>query len=342
VNRLALEMEHQGIPSPTITGQITTGGDQVAAIYSTIPQTFTTNTAGIITNTISITTGAALTTDVCDIQIGRTGTTVNVPDGAMLNQIQLQALANMIQMTITATNAATYTTTVNFVNNDLLWNVWTQQQGTACNRCNTDDNYWLARDYTAQYIQRAAWGVWNDRYQVIHEAKTDAERIMRYSRRRLTEAELVEELNRERELRRQAEEAQLKRQLADQKAEQLLRVCLSPAQIDDLEKKRCFYVEVDGRVPGKKERYRIERDTHVVKQLDEKGSIIRTFCIYVPGVPQADTMLAQKLFLEASEETREKFWETANISEMRAEKSIPHTVPRRERRRYAEAHGLLH
>lgn len=333
VNRMALEMERAGVPSPTLT----------ATVYSTIPQTITTTT-GIVANTINFTTGTALTG--YSIDIGTTGTTINVPQNEPLNQIQLQALAQMIQMTVTATNATTYTTTVNVVNNRELWNVWTNQyhlqQGT-CGVCATDSHGWLRTDvdYRAQVANRAAWNVWNDRYALISEAATDAQRIMRYSRRRLTEAELVAELQREKQLREQAEARAAKLKAADATAEKLLRTCLSPQQIEDLDKKNCFYVIVEGK-DRKKEKYRIDRHRHVVAQLDAKGSIIREFCIYVPGVPQADTMLAQKLFLEASDETRSQFWETANITTLQREKEIPQHIPRRERRRYAEAHGLLH
>jgi hypothetical protein len=91
------------------------------------------------------------------------------------------------------------------------------------------------------------------------------------------------------------------------------------------------------------ERYRIDRGSHGnVKQIDEKGSIIRSFCIQPEGVPAGDVLLTQKLWLEASDETRNKFWETANITEMMKEKAVPHHIPRHERRRYAEANGLLH
>ncbi len=287
------------------------------------------------------------------ITTGSSTFTFQVPAGLDLAPMMagLQTAINNVctvttQMTTNGTIMATITQ---------VWNEWNQayirQQGTAANtwgttNCTTygDAGWWdnSKANYAELIASRAAWGVWNDRYEQISEAKVDADRIQRYSRRRLSEAELIAELNKEKAARRAAEEAARIAREAEGKAEKLLRTCLTREQIEDLEKKRCFYVEVEGRTPGRKERYRIERDSHIVKQLDEKGSIIRTFCIYVPGVPHPDTMLAQKLFLEGSEETREEFWATANIGSERAEKIIPHTVPKRERRRYAEQHGLLH
>jgi hypothetical protein len=184
--------------------------------------------------------------------------------------------------------------------------------------------------------------VWNDRYERIHEAGARAAEIQRYSRRKLSEAELLAALEQEKKAREEAEKRAAAALAAEKRAEDLLRLCLSPQQIEDLEKKKCFYVEIEGKA-GKKERYRIDRGSHGnVKQIDERGSIIRSFCIQPSGVPAGDILLTQKLWLEASEETREEFWATANITTLMREKDIPHTVPRKERRRYAEAHGLLH
>ncbi|HYX20471.1 MAG TPA: hypothetical protein VFA98_06455 [Thermoanaerobaculia bacterium] len=187
-----------------------------------------------------------------------------------------------------------------------------------------------------------AWNVWNDRFEQIQAAGTRAAEIQRYSRRKLSEKELLEALEQEKKAREAAEKRAAEAKAAEKRAEDLLRLCLTPQQIEDLDKKRCFYVEVEGK-GEKKERYRIDRGSHGnVKQIDDRGSIIRQFCIQPSGVPNGDVLLTQKLWLEASEETREEFWATANITTLMREKEVPHTVPRKERRRYAEAHGLLH
>jgi hypothetical protein len=238
-------------------------------------------------------------------------------------------------ITLTATTVqGTITMTGKCAHDKIIWTAWQQNYLTTgtcavptCNNsiCNT-----------------LTWNTWNDNYTFIADAVADAERIQRYSRRQLSEAELRVEIEREQRMRKEAEERVFKAQQATKRAERLLRMCLSPQQIEDLDKKNCFYVELAGR-GGKKERYRIDRGTSGnVKQLDESGSIIRSFCVHPSGVPEADTLLTQKLFLEASDETRAKFWETANITELKHEKMIPAHVPRHERRRYAEAHGLLH
>ena len=192
-------------------------------------------------------------------------------------------------------------------------------------------------------INHFAWNAWVDRYERIKEAGDHAANIQRYSRRKLSDTELLAALEQEKRAREEAEKRALAAKMAEKRADDLLRLCLSPQQIEDFEKKNCFYIEVTSSDGRKKERYRIDRGSHGnVKQVDEKGSIIRSFCIQPSGVPIGDVLLTQKLWLEASEATREKFWETANITTLMQEKNIPHTVPRHERRRYAEIHGLLH
>jgi hypothetical protein len=341
VNRIALEMEHRGTLPPraaTLTQMASTGGVGASTI----------KTEGRLENHeyLEYSSMGGATTITSGIAYATSTTTFTIPSMVINAEPIIQALQAatggfVLSANVSFTNTSTITVTMNQV-----WNDWNLAYGTTANCC-TQTTYpnpeWGTRTNYAQILaDKAAWGVWNDRYATIQEAGSEAQRIQRYSRRRLSEAELIAELNKEKEAKRQADERAQKLRVAGETAEKLLRTCLSPEQIEDLDKKRCFYVEVEGRSPGKKERYRIERDTHVVKQLDEKGSIIRSFCIYVPGVPQADTMLAQKLFLDSGEETREQFWETANITAMQVEKAIPLTVPRHERRRYAEAHGLLH
>ncbi len=236
------------------------------------------------------------------------------------------------------------------------WREWNQVYtlgwgGTGAATCTnyvTKYGAWpfTATNYTASTINHFAWNVWNDRFERIHEAGARAAEIQRYSRRKLSEAELLAALEQEKKAREEAERRAAEAKAAEKRADDLLRLCLTPKQIDDFEKKNCFYVEIEGpnfETTGKKERYRIDRGSHGnVKQIDERGSIIRSFCIQPSGVPAGDILLTQKLWLEASEQTREEFWATANITSFVREKDIPVTVPRKERRRYAEVHGLLH
>jgi hypothetical protein len=237
-------------------------------------------------------------------------------------------------------------TGANTLDHSNVWPYWNTQYtlgsttaSTIINSCGWPFNT-LA---TGNTITEFTWGAWVNRYDRIKEAGDHVANIQRYSRRKLSETELLAALDYEKKMREESEKRALEAKLAEKRAEDLLRLCLSSEQIEDLDKKSCFYVEITSSKDNKKERYRIDRGSHGnVKQIDEKGSIIRSFCIQPSGVPVGDVLLTQKLWLEASEETREEFWATANITTLAREKDIPHTVPRKERRRYAEAHGLLH
>lgn len=193
-------------------------------------------------------------------------------------------------------------------------------------------------------ITQYAWGAWNEQHEQLRDlrAVTDVQTLQRLTQRKPSEAELKAALEQEKRWREEAEARAKKAEDAKNRAEDLLRVCLSAEQREDLDKKKCFYILVEGK-DGKKERYRIDRGSHGnVKQIDERGSIIRSFCIQPAGVPEGDVLLTQKLWLEASEQTREEFWATANITTLMKEKEVPHHIPRHERRKYAEVHGLLH
>jgi len=86
---------------------------------------------------------------------------------------------------------------------------------------------------------------------------------------------------------------------AEQKARALLRRWLSPAQLEQYEKKGHF--EVVGSDSGK--RYRIHRyDQMNIEELDERGARVAVWCFLPEGnLPVGDTMLAQKIALETNE-----------------------------------------
>lgn len=247
------------------------------------------------------------------------------------------------------------------VTNTVIWqawhNDWLYAAYTSTTAATIDTEIWTA--WNAVYFNSSittgtttnatytltdrTWGAWNTNHEEFVELReANADAYLRYSRRNLTEEELKRELEREKRYREEAEKRAKAAEEAKQRAERLLLANLTPKQREDLKTKNCFYIEIplgDGKV----ERYRIDRGTHGnVKQIDDRGSIIRSFCIQPDGVPAADAMLAQKLFIEADEETRAKFWETANISDLMPAKMIPYNIPRNQRRQYALQHGLLH
>lgn len=162
--------------------------------------------------------------------------------------------------------------------NNLVWTAWSTQMTTATNQ-----------------IIATAWTNWNDAY--LREVATNVK-----AGRKPTQAEL--RADEERRERFRAAEAKRVAQLdgANRRAEDLLRRHLTDEQRKDLDSKRCFYLESIAR-DGTRRRYRIDYGTHGnIKLLDEKGSIKGTYCVQPLNVPVADSMLAQKLWIEGDEE----------------------------------------
>jgi len=97
--------------------------------------------------------------------------------------------------------------------------------------------------------------------------------------------------------------AEGERAAARERAEKLLRENLSPRQREELAAKGHFHLEVLSR-DGSRRLYQIRRGRSAnVKQVDDSGRVLKTLCCHpVEMVPDEDTMLAQKLFLESREE----------------------------------------
>lgn len=110
--------------------------------------------------------------------------------------------------------------------------------------------------------------------------------------------------------RRQAEQDQrtrdyaAARKAAAERAEKLLEACLTSGQRDSLQKNGWFVVYTKS---GRGYQIRRGRARNVIEV-----STRRTYCCHpVDNVPDADTMLAQKLMLESAEE---EFLRLANVS----------------------------
>lgn len=146
-------------------------------------------------------------------------------------------------------------------------------------------------------MNTANWAAWNIQYANIQYAIVNALTWTNWCSpqdlvQTATEVEIAPAARRRAEL-----------DLANRRAEDLLRRELTPEQIEDLEKKQCFYLES----VTTKRRYRIDRGTHGnVKLLGPDGKIIGTYCVQPDNVPVADVMLAQKLWIEGNEEGFEK------------------------------------
>jgi hypothetical protein len=98
------------------------------------------------------------------------------------------------------------------------------------------------------------------------------------------------------------ERAQLQRSLAEKRAEKLLQQSLNDRQREELSSKGFFTLRTVAE--NREERfYRIRRGrSRNIEQVDASGRHLKTLCAHpAENVPDADTMLVQKLMLEAKE-----------------------------------------
>lgn len=207
--------------------------------------------------------------------------------------------------TLTASYVNTAATTAN------LYALQTGLNSIAMEATMTGDTWtaWNVR-YAASTITTtntftvSTWDAWNDDF----ECKVRRE----IAAGRRPSAEQQEKWRQDEIARKAAEEKRLREEItAKDKAILLLKSCLTPQQLEEYEKKKCFHLHVGGKV------YRIEQGSHGnVKLVDKDGKVKRSFCVSPRGVPDGDTMLAQKLMLETDEK---RFYELANVTEYGAD-----------------------
>lgn len=188
---------------------------------------------------------------------------------------------------------------------DGTWNRWSRDWYV-------DDGWSLS---TTAALHDASWGAWNS------SMRTTAS-TMAYVRSSRPAALTPEQMAAEAARRDQARVAVLAIETAKDRAEKLLLEHLNDRQKRDLADKRYFDVTVADFKKGVRRYYRIHRGrAGNVTQLDgPNGNAIRKFCCHpVENVPDADTMLSQKLMLEACEEL---FLKTANITELTGSREV--------------------
>lgn len=178
-----------------------------------------------------------------------------------------------INVTAATTSATTYTlpwTTVIEQAQDVVWQTWNNlNANTIINR----------------------WNV------VAHE--TEAQR----EQRRLQLAQYAEECNRtDAEYQQRVAAQRLEHERANARAEALLTEHLTAQQTEELRARGHFHLETIA-TNGERRRYRIRRGRHGnIDQVDAAGKLIKSLCVHpTMQVPDADTMLAQKLWLEFNE-----------------------------------------
>jgi hypothetical protein len=165
----------------------------------------------------------------------------------------------------------------------------------------THDNGWFMSDSPSNYLIRdASWTEWNrDMRQAARSHIQASTEMLRTGtpEQQAARAALADRY------RREDEERQLKITASRSRAEVLLQEHLSPAQQEELRLHGYFTVVVTDRVTQEVRRYRIFRGrSGNVHQVSATGRLIAKLCCHpIEGVPDADTMLAQKLWLENME-----------------------------------------
>ncbi len=186
------------------------------------------------------------------------------------------------------------------------WNRWSQNWFA-------DDGWSLS---TTATLHNVSWSAWNAS---MRNASSTMASYVRSSRpASLTPEQMAAEAAR----RDRARATVLAIETAKDRAEKLLLEHLNDRQKRDLADKRYFDVTVADFKKGVRRYYRIHRGrAGNVTQLDgPNGNAIRKFCCHpVENVPDADTMLSQKLMLEACEEL---FLKTANITELTGSREV--------------------
>lgn len=194
--------------------------------------------------------------------------------------------------------------------NSVAWRVWTDA-GTAGT---TSVDCWDTWQ-TPIVRHQDAWGRWIDNPSGCNTPRRFVEE-RNMERYRVHESEEQKKLREDQEARWRAEALERDRKYAEEKklaleanerAMVLLKSCLTPEQRACLERNKYFIVQAkSGR------RYRIDEGTHGnVRTLDRDNKVIERLCIQPGGVPVGDSMLAQKLLIEAAEDI---FRQHANIT----------------------------
>lgn len=198
------------------------------------------------------------------------------------------------------------------------WTEGTVTWTTATNASTTSATplEWIVRAYgqgwTNAYTQQALQR-WTQPIVNAMRVQPEEERALleQYQRERERDADAYAE-------RIRAERAEHQR--ANTRAEALLIEHLSPQQAEELRLRGHFHVRL---LSGR--RYRIRRGQHGnVCEVDGRGQAIRSLCVQPVGyLPDADAMLAQKLWLETDEAA---LLRTANITPLRQPERHENTV----------------
>jgi hypothetical protein len=207
--------------------------------------------------------------------------------------------------TISVTSTPTQTlltSTMPTITSNAVWNAWNLQLNSVTQALTSHIGQPITSATTAS-INTTIWTNWNSALTNRHATAEQVAQAQRHAR---------EQQARQAEQTRAQAVVQAERGLAEKRAEKLLQETLSAKQREELATKGFFTLETIA-ASGERRIYRIKRGRSAnVEQVDVNGNRIKRLCIHpVAPVPDADTMVAQKLMLETGEE---EFLRIANHS----------------------------
>ncbi len=211
--------------------------------------------------------------------------------------------------------SSTSTSLTSSTSSTSVWTIWVDEGTTATITTDGTWGIWNTSATSATTatvtINGTTWGNWNQQFD-IHDTRRAQQVVRQQAQRTQPTPEQLEQWRLQDIERRARETKQTEERIAARgRARQLLVACLTPQQREDLDKKKCFYLECHS-ADGSKNRYRIDEGTHGnVKLLDDKNRVVGQYCVQPNGVPTEDAMLAQKLWLETNEA---EFKRKANFS----------------------------
>lgn len=204
--------------------------------------------------------------------------------------------------------------TTGTVTNQTVWTAFNEQYVNTINSATTAMTQTVAQMGTVIgstlntiSANQTVWTAFNEQY-----ATLGASSVRHYGSQQVDPEVAARRVREAEEYRQRQVVAEGELSKARDRAEKLLHEALSPIQLEDLKANGHFHLEVHSQ-NGDSRRYRIKRGrSRNVQQVDASGKVLKHFCIHPrEAVPDADTMLAQKLWLETMEQ---EFLRIANHS----------------------------
>lgn len=220
----------------------------------------------------------------------------------------LSITSHIIQAPSIVTTPNSSLTNASIMNSAAVWNAWNAMfQSTVASTVINQPLTTATAISVATQAQEVLWKAWNQVYQTQLDIRNATAEQVRETHRRATEEQQRREQERQRQQREHREtqaRIQIERSAAEKRAERLLQTALSAAQREELAAKGFFTLRTLSK-NGEERIYRIRRGrSRNVEQIDAAGNRLKTLCAHpVAAVPDADTMLAQKLMLEDDEES---------------------------------------